>query len=339
MWLRLSFLFLLMLLQPVIQAAAGEEGKFLGGKETVYPGWFKESFLDIREDVQEAADDSKRVLLFFHQNGCPYCNLMVQRNLSQKDIQEEMKAKLDVIEVNMWGDRSVVGMDGKDATEKAFAAALKVQFTPTLLFLDETGRVILRLNGYIPPHSFKVALAYVNGHNEQSITYRKFVAANRPAKSAGKLNTENFFSPVPYDLSKGNQPVALFFEQKQCPNCDLLHREVLSDKSVRSLANQFDSIQLDMWSDTPVITPDGREITARRWAEELKISYAPTVVLFDREYGEVIRSEAMFKRFHSASIFDYVLSGSFRHEPSFQRYLSERADKIREKGADVDIWR
>ena len=34
----------------------------------------------------------------------------------------------------MWGDREVLSLDGRTFTEKTFSAALKVQFTPTLVF-------------------------------------------------------------------------------------------------------------------------------------------------------------------------------------------------------------
>jgi thioredoxin-related protein len=39
---------------------------------TEVPAWFKETFLDIREDVREAAAEGKRLLLYFGQDGCPY---------------------------------------------------------------------------------------------------------------------------------------------------------------------------------------------------------------------------------------------------------------------------
>lgn len=317
-----------------------EEGAFLGAKETVYPDWFKESFLDFGADIQEAADEGKRVMIFFHQQGCPYCNLMVERNLSQRDISETMQANLDVIELNMWGDREVIGLDGVETIEKDFASALRVQFTPTILAFDEQGRVILRLNGYIPPQNFKLALDYVIQHKEQASSYRSFLASQRPIKPSGTLNEQPFFIKPPYDLRRnGDKPLAVFFEQVQCPNCDLVHREVLSDGDVRAQIERFDVVQLDMWSSEMIVTPDNRKITARSWAKELGVAFAPTVVLFNSSGEEVIRSEAYFKRFHTASIFDYVVSEGYRKEPSFQRYISERAEHIRATGKDVDIWR
>ncbi|MEW8385293.1 MAG: thioredoxin, partial [Candidatus Thiodiazotropha taylori] len=34
------------------------------------PSWFKNSFLDLGEDIEEAAEEGKRVILYFHQDGC-----------------------------------------------------------------------------------------------------------------------------------------------------------------------------------------------------------------------------------------------------------------------------
>ena len=77
---------------PQTTGHAEPVGKFLGAKPTEYPAWFKDSFLDLEEDVQEARDSGKRVMLFFHQHGCPYCNVMVERNLAQKDIEEKVRS-------------------------------------------------------------------------------------------------------------------------------------------------------------------------------------------------------------------------------------------------------
>ena len=94
-----------------------------------------------------------------------------------------------------------------------------------------------------------------------------------------------------------------------------------------------------MWSDTPVITPSGATLTARAWAHRLGIQYAPTIVLFNGAGEEMIRSEAFFKTFHTAGLFEYVRTAAYRREPSFQRWLSARAAHWREQGVDVDIWK
>lgn len=320
-----------------LTAAEEKPGTFYGGKTTEYPSWFKESFLDFEEDVAEAGEVGKRVLLLWYQDGCPYCYALVQRNLAQKDIEAKIRKYFDVIALNLWGDRELT-VDGKTYTEKKFAEALKVQFTPTLIFLNEQGNSILRLNGYLPPRHFTVALDYVALHKEKEIRYRDYVAAKVPPGKKGSLIKEGFFSPPPHNLRKKPQLTAVYFEQKDCPNCKILHTRVLTDKNTRKLVTHFQNIQLDMWSKQPIVTPSGEKTTARDWAKALDIKYAPTIVFFNQKGKEVIRSEAFFKVFHAQSMFDYVYSNSYQKQPSFQRYISNRAEALIKQGKDVDIW-
>lgn len=323
-------------------ASSVAQGTFAGAKPTEYPDWFKESFLEFSDDVAEAAEQGKRVLLLFQQDGCPYCNLLVERNLSQKNILERVKDKFDVIAINIWGDREVITVGGETYTEKEFSAALKVQFTPTLLFFNEQGKAILKLNGYLPPREFLTAINFVADRQETKISYREFVRNASATSTTGddRLLPQPFFQSPPYSLYRrdGDRPLAVFFEQLQCPNCETLHNQVLIDPEVRKHVERFDVVQLDMWSDDPLIDVDGVATTARDWADRLGVSFAPTIVLFNRNGQEVIRSEAWFKRFHTESLFDYVNMEAYRDEPNFQRYISARADHLIEQGIDVDIW-
>ena len=318
-------------------------GTYSGAVPTKYPSWFKDSFLEFEDDVAEAAEQGKRLILFFHQDGCPYCNALVERNFSQKDIVEKIREHFDVVELNIWGDRSVVSVDGIEFTEKEFSAEAGVQFTPTLLFYDERGDSVLKLNGYIPPKQFRVALDYVSGRHEAGMSYRDFVERNLKGDAASKkLIPEPFFASPPYSLDRltsQEKPIAVFFEQEDCPNCEILHSKVLVDREVKELIGNFDAVQMGMWSKAMITTPSGKKTTIRDWAAELGVSYAPTIVFFDRHGKEVIRSEAWFKIFHTQSMLDYVSSEAFRVEPNFQRYVADRADRLIEKGIDVDIWK
>src|SRR5436190_17256424 len=122
------------------------------------PDWFVQSFLDLREDVAEAAKDGKRVMLYFMQDGCPYCKRLVTVNFADPKIVEKTRRHFVPIVINIWGDREITSMDGRRMPEKKFAAMLKIQFTPTLLFLDEKGAPAHRINGYLPPDEFYAAL-------------------------------------------------------------------------------------------------------------------------------------------------------------------------------------
>lgn len=352
--IRLStLLFLFMSLLPASLHAATtgtvKMGTYYGAQATEYPAWFKDSFLNLKEDISEAHKHNKRVLLMFTQDNCPYCSALVERNLSQREIETTLKTKFDVIAINIWGDREVTALDGKTYTEKTFAHSLKIQFTPSLLFFDEAGQVILRLNGYVPPARMQAALDWVGGHHEKTQAFRDFVAAREAARpayasasTAGAMIQEDFFLKQASDLrrqGKSPKPLAVFFEQKDCPDCAVLHRRVLSDPETRSVISKFDNVQLDMWSKDMITTPDGKRMSVRDWVRQLGVNYAPGIVLFDASGKEVIRWESSFRVFHTMGMFDYVVSGMYRKEPNFQRFLGAKTEHIRETGQDVNIWR
>jgi thioredoxin-related protein len=122
------------------------------------PPWFKQSFLLIEEDVREAAADNKRVILFFGQDGCPYCKKLIEVNFNDNDIVAYTRKHFETVALNILGAREVLWMDGKARSEKELAAHLRVRATPTLIFLDEQGRMMQRLTGYDPPAEFLAAL-------------------------------------------------------------------------------------------------------------------------------------------------------------------------------------
>jgi thioredoxin-related protein len=303
------------------------------------PAWFKDSFLDIRDDINEASESGKRVLLYFYQDGCPYCERLLKENMSQQNIVDSLRKDFDVIAINMWGDREVVGLDGNETTEKNFSVANKIMFTPTLQFLDEEGRHILRLNGYVPPHKFKVALDYVSLKKEKDGSFRDYMAAVSPPAGSGKLHSEASNLQSPYDLAKrqSGRPLLVFFEQKNCPPCDELHNDVLAQRGSQDLIEKFDVLLLDTWAKTPLITPAGKKMTAEEWGKSLNLTYLPTMLFFDASGIEVFRTEGWLRTFHVQSSMEYVLNNAYLHEKEFQRFVEERASKLREQGIEVDL--
>ncbi len=340
---RLAFAtaLLLCLCQPLL-ASEGKIGDFLGAKTAEKPAWFKESFLEFEEDVAEAAAEGRRVMLYFYQDGCPYCARLVEENFADPATRDYIVENFDGITLNMWGDREVVSISGQDFTEKTFATALKVQYTPTLVFLDETGKVALRLNGYYPPQDFRAALDYVVQKREREQSFADFRLSQLAAgASGGQLIEEDFYveqNNLQALLGDADRPLAVYFETADCAECTVLHERILTDAATRKLVLQASNVQFDLASSASLTTPDGRRSTVRDWARELGIAYAPSVVFFDAEGTEVMRIDAFLKTFHFQSVYAYVLEKAYLTQPQFQRYIEARADLIREAGYDADIW-
>ena len=281
-------------------------------------------------------------MLYFYQDGCPYCAKLLRDNFSQQSIVQKTRKYLDVIAVNMWGDREVTGLNGQQTTEKQFAESLRVMFTPTILMLNEQGKVILRINGYYHPVKFEAALDYVGQHKEKSLSFAEYYRKLAPVKASGKLHDADFFLQPPYDLqqlSKESKPLLILFEQKQCKPCDEYHADIYQRKETREQFQRFNIVRLDMWGKTLLITPAGKKSTAREFAKQLDVKYAPSMVFFDNSGKEVFRSEAYLRAFHVQSILDYVASGAYQTQPNFQRYIAARADKLEAQGIHVDLWK
>ena len=145
---------------------------------------------------------------------------------------------------------------------------------------------------------------------------------------------------APYDLRAGpaGKPLVVFFEQKNCKECAELHRDVLAQAATLEQMRRFRVFRFDRWSDTALTSPEGNRTTARAWADQLNIAYTPSAVFFDHG-KEVMRIEAMLRGFHVQSVMDYVASGAYRNEPSFQRFIQARAERLRDSGVKVDLWK
>ncbi len=304
------------------------------------PEWFTNSFLHIGEDIAEAAAIGRRVLLYFYQDGCPYCAKLLQDNFGDRSIADKTRRAFDVIAINMWGDREVTGLDDQSTTEKAFAAGLRVQYTPTLVFLDEQGDVVLRINGYVAPHQFDAALDFVAGRHEQRGNFQAYYASRDPISANSGLNVMPGTLAPPLRLAErddAKRPLLVLFERARCRPCDELHGDIFRREALVYALTNLDVAQVDPGSSAPLQTPDGRTMTARDWADELQIQYAPSLVFFDHQGREVFRSEAYLRSFHVHGAIDYVVSGAYRWQPSFQRFLQHRTKVLAEHGIEVEL--
>ena len=272
------------------------------------PEWFVESFLDVREDAAEAARDGRRLMFYFMQDGCPYCKQLVTVNFRDEKTVQKMRRHFVPVAINIWGDREVTAADGRRMPEKRFATELKVQFTPTLVFFDEKGAVAHRINGYLPPAEFYAALD---------------AAIALPA-GASPSNTSSLSIDV--RRKAGAKPVVLLLVAPACDACAELERHLRSAE-VRPHAARFEVVR----ASGPV------SVRTARGPQAVQTAYAPSLVFFAGG-REVFRTEAYLRPFHLAGAFDYVASGSYSREPSFQRFLQARAERLRSRGERVELW-
>lgn len=134
--------------------------------------WFVNSFLILKEDLEEAAAAGKRLAVIFSLEGCPYCREMHEVNFARQDIADFVRANFNVVQLNIIGSRTVTDFDGEELTEKKLAEKWGVRFTPTTVFFPTPDRLpegvsgkkaeIARMPGYMKPFHFMTMYRFVH---------------------------------------------------------------------------------------------------------------------------------------------------------------------------------
>ncbi|MEL6337366.1 MAG: thioredoxin family protein [Pseudomonadota bacterium] len=99
--------------------------------------WFALTFKDVREDLEEASAEGKRLALIVEQYGCIYCRKLHDEVLSDPEVEAFITENYMVVQLNMFGDEEVTDLDGETLTEREAVRRWGIAFTPTILFLPE----------------------------------------------------------------------------------------------------------------------------------------------------------------------------------------------------------
>ncbi|MFG6560439.1 thioredoxin family protein [Sulfitobacter sp. 1A15299] len=117
-----------MLTWPLAAAELGDDGLHKAP-------WMRDTFKDLREDLEEARGEDKRLMLMFEQRGCIYCTKMHEEVFPTPEIANYINENYFVVQLNLHGDIEVTDFDGETLSEKQMARKWGILFTPTLMFL------------------------------------------------------------------------------------------------------------------------------------------------------------------------------------------------------------
>ncbi len=150
--------------------------------------WFLESLLDLNDDLKEAADKGKRLVIMWELKGCPYCKKIHEINLADPAIETFIKDKFEVLQLNIRGSREVTDFDGERLPEKDFARKYGVRATPTFQFFPESAaglaqkqpsaREVARWQGYMEPKPFAAMFRFVADKAYEKTSLMDYLKAN-----------------------------------------------------------------------------------------------------------------------------------------------------------------
>lgn len=292
------------------------------------PEWFKLSFLDLKDDIEDAAADNKKgIILYFGRKDCPYCKALIDNNWIKGDIQHYTNKNFDVIAIDTKGIKSITDFDGFVYDEKQYSLKMKTNFTPSLLFYNLEEELVLKLPGYQQPYRLMAALEYIadDHYKEQSFSsYLSQAEYSLNLTGNKKLNSQDYFDQPPHNLNrkqyKAERPLAVFFEKKSCHACDILHANPLEDKSIVKQFESLDVIQIEQSSTQPIITPNGSKLTVSEWSKQLDLNYSPTIIFFDEFGKEIMRIDSVVWVNRLGRVLEYINSKAYKSHASFQAW-------------------
>ena len=307
-----------------------------------YPDWFHDSsFLDLSEEISTSASTGKKgLMLLFTTEGCSYCTAFIEQSLRDKEIVSSVKANFISIGMEIFNDTEMVDTKGIDIPIKAFAKREGVQFSPTLLFFDNTGKRVLRLAGYKTPAQFKPILAYLTGDHYQKQSLRDYLKVtnnNSAITTTTKLQSDPLFEKPPYALDRSHfaaeKPLIVLFEETACSECNDFHTQVLASKKVRETLQHFDVVRLDANDKkTPVLTPDGKRTTPSEWFAANQFAQLPALLFFDEKGQEILQTDALVMENRMMNSMGLVLEKAYQKGWTYQRFArSKSMERMRKK--------
>ena len=152
-----------------IAVAASEDGVTVGDDGLYKQDWFLDTFLDMGEDLTEAADSGKGLLVLFEQKGCPYCRELHRVNFAKQKLSDYLQQNFNAVQIDLFGAREATDFDGEAMEERKLARRWAVSFTPTTVLFPASAAgaasrdkaEAFRMPGYLKPFHYLSALEYV----------------------------------------------------------------------------------------------------------------------------------------------------------------------------------
>lgn len=150
--------------------------------------WFLDSFLELKDDIEGAARNGKRLVVMWELRGCPYCKETHFVNFARPEIEAYVKEHFEILQLNIVGAREVTDVDGEKLTEKALAEKYGVRFTPSFQFFPDSteglaakkprDREVTRAQGYLEPKQFLAMFRFVAERAYEKGSLHEFLKAS-----------------------------------------------------------------------------------------------------------------------------------------------------------------
>lgn len=122
----------------------------------------------------KAAGDGKPILVDLYTDWCHWCKVMDKKVYGSAEVAGFLQRNFHIVKINAESDTAVATIEGRKLTGREMTGAFRVRGFPATAFLNETGKLIGVVPGYIPPQKFLLLARYIQGKHYTKMKFSEF---------------------------------------------------------------------------------------------------------------------------------------------------------------------
>jgi thioredoxin-related protein len=140
--------------------------------------------------VFDKRDPGKPLLVFFEQKDCAACDEL-HMDILARDDSRKLLNQFDVALFDMWSKMPLKTPVGEPTTAAKWAEALKIQYVPTMVMFDASGKEVFRTEAYLKAFHVQSAMDYViSGAYLKQPNFQRFIQSRADALEAQGVHIE-----------------------------------------------------------------------------------------------------------------------------------------------------
>jgi thioredoxin-related protein len=165
-----------MLLSAGISCAGNKKADKAADKNE--PNAAKVEWMAFDAAMEKAATDKRYVVVDFYTDWCKWCKVMEEKTYTDTLVIKVLKEKFVTAKINGESSENIT-FKGKTMTQQDFTMGMRVSGFPSTLFMDNDGKVIGIIPGYIEAPNYLKILSYITTESYKKMTLDDYISGKK----------------------------------------------------------------------------------------------------------------------------------------------------------------
>ncbi|MDH5649254.1 MAG: thioredoxin family protein [Gammaproteobacteria bacterium] len=122
-----------------------------------------------------AKQNNKYIFIYYGREGCGYCDKTNKESFSQAKVKQVYLNHYNLVYIDAEGGNRITLPNGEVITEMQFGPRIKALVTPVFIFLEPSGKEIVKVPGFQSERDLLNLHAYVEGEHYKTKTFNQFL--------------------------------------------------------------------------------------------------------------------------------------------------------------------